>query len=452
MLEFFLNLINDLTLALISRMIPGTLKEQQTAMFKLATFKVDCTPPAGTVVGLNFSGGAEFIRDPLYLHGYIFSDTGGRYLIASMDYCALLHSAYEQLQTALAEGAGTAVEHTVIHCIHQHDAPLIDFEAAKYINPQAHLLFAWYRGIIDKCRHAAASENFVEITETGFNEHRIHGYASNRRMPDKDGRIQVRLSRCAEQALRDLPAGTIDPMLRTCAFKDCYGGIAATLSFYATHPQVANSGNKFSADAPGEAVRLLEHEIPDAIHGFFTGAGGNITAGKYTSADDLEGNILKFGKKLADGISSNIKGMQWEPAGDLAWRKASFPFPAVPADRNKLGEMLQKDPASAASAAALLGADDFNPSPEYVINMLQTGNVRLLFLPGEPFVEYQLFIQSLIPDEFVAVAANCRDDFLYLPLAASFNETGGYETGYFCRTTPEFEPRFKSAVTGLLGR
>ena len=126
-------------------------------MFRLATFKVDCTPPCGAVVGLNFQGGAEFIRDPLYLRGYIFSDGNGRYLVASMDYCTLLHSAYEQLQTALAEGAGTSVEHTVIHCIHQHDAPLIDFEAAKYIHPQAHLRFSWYSGIIDKCRQAAAA-------------------------------------------------------------------------------------------------------------------------------------------------------------------------------------------------------------------------------------------------------------------------------------------------------
>ena len=101
---------------------------------------------------------------------------------------------------------------------------------------------------------------------------------------------------------------------------------------------------------------------------------------------------------------------------------------------------------------ALLGADDFNPSPEYVINMLQSGSIRLVLLPGEPFVEYQLYIQSLIPDEFVAVAANCRDDFLYLPLANSFNETGGYETEYFCRTTPEFEPRFKDAVSTLISQ
>lgn len=421
-------------------------------MFRLATFKVDCTPPVGAVVGLNFQGGAELIRDPLYLRGYIFSDDNGKYLVASLDYCTLLHSAYEQLQAALAEGAGTSVEHTVIHCIHQHDAPLIDFEAAKYIHPQAHLRFSWYSGVIDKCRQAAADalNDFVEITETGFSECRLHGYASNRRMPDKDGRIQVRLSRCAEQALKDLPAGIIDPMLRTCAFKDIHGGIVATMSFYATHPQVANTGNKFSADAPGEAVRLLEKEIPEATHAFFTGTGGNVTAGKYTSADDLEGNILKFGKKLADGISANINGMQWEAAANIAWRQVSFPFPAVRVDRNKLLAMLQKDHGHAASAAALLGADDFNPSPEYVINMFQSGSIRLVLLPGEPFVEYQLYIQSLIPDEFVAVAANCRDDFLYLPLANSFNETGGYETEYFCRTTPEFEPRFKAAVSKLL--
>jgi hypothetical protein len=99
---------------------------------------------------------------------------------------------------------------------------------------------------------------------------------------------------------------------------------------------------------------------------------------------------------------------------------------------------------------ALLGTKDFDQNPQYVISKLQIGNAEIVFLPGEPFVEYQLFINSMRPESFIAVAANCRDDFFYLPLAESFSEPNGYETNHFCRTNERFETEFKKAVKAFL--
>jgi len=90
--------------------------------------------------------------------------------------------------------------------------------------------------------------------------------------------------------------------------------LIASLSFYATHPQVANGRKLYSADAPGEAMRLVAEHAPGAQHAFFTGPGGNVTAGKYSSRDDLEGNLRRFGKLLADGISLNLAACPWRTA------------------------------------------------------------------------------------------------------------------------------------------
>jgi len=80
----------------------------------------------------------------------------------------------------------------------------------------------------------------------------------------------------------------------------------------------------------------------------------------------------------------------------------------------------------------------------YRINILSAGNIQMLFCGGELFIEYQLFVQSCIPDQFIACVQNCNGSFVYLPTGSGFAE-GGYEPTY-AWTTPAFENRFKKAV------
>ena len=54
------------------------------------------------------------------------------------------------------------------------------------------------------------------------------------------------------------------------------------------------------------------------------------------------------------------------------------------------------------------------------------GEVGILHLPGETFIEYQLFAQGLWPEAFVAVAGYGDLGPGYITLARSFAE-GGYE-------------------------
>ena len=61
-----------------------------------------------------------------------------------------------------------------------------------------------------------------------------------------------------------------------------------------------------------------------------------------------------------------------------------------------------------------------------VLSSLAIGDVHLVHLPGEAFVEYQLFAQSVLPGRFVAVAAFGEYDPVYICTAKAFDE-GGYE-------------------------
>lgn len=411
-------------------------------MIKIGDFKVNITPPVGACVG--FGHKAESIRDPLFARGIILDDEISRIAIVSLDYCVLVHSAYEELRSALARAVGTIPDQVVIHCIHQHDAPLVDFEAAKYLHVADD--YCWWQEVVANCSRAAgkAANNLHRVAIVGTASYLVNGYASNRRVVMPDGTLVTRYSRCADEKIRNAPVGNIDPFLRTVAFGAEDGEILASMSFYATHPQVANTNDKFSADAPGETMRLLGDN--NGMNVFFTGCGGNVTAGKYSSLD-TEANLVVFGKKLADAIENNINNLDWQFVDNIGWQSNSFEFPRRKLDRKQLLEKMQENP-NDASSAALLGVMDFKTF-QYTLYKLKLGDITMFFLPSELFVEYQLYINSLYPDDFVAVAANCRDDFFYCPLASDFKHSEGYETNNFCYTSEEFEEKFKTAAKKL---
>ena len=423
-------------------------------MLTLAAFRVDCTPPVGFPIGFGPTDSATGVRDPLFLRGFIFESDGQRCVVASLDYGVLMNRAYDALCQALAEAVGTTPDRAVVHCIHQHDTPMLDLELDPILGVTTQPEDWWTR-TVQNCAEAArqAVANRQPVAAVGRGEVRLHGYASNRRVMGADGNVKgVRYSRCADPALRDEPVGIIDPMLRTVAFQGEDGNLLGSMSFYATHPQVSNGRHLYSADAPGEAMRLVTEQYDAGLHAFFTGAGGNVTAGKYTSTEDLEGNLLAFGRRLADGVAHNLQSLRWEAVEGLEWRTATFPFPAKAVSRAQ-AEAVVKESGSASVqsliAATVLTSFEYPKNAEYELKLLKLGNARVLLCPGELFVEYQLFAQSVIADEFVALAANCSDNFLYLPLADHLQQ-GGYEATSFCWCTGEFEERFKAAVAALL--
>ncbi len=424
-------------------------------MLRIAPFCVDCTPPVGHPIGLTPADSATSVRDPLFLRGFILDSENERCVFASLDYGLLMNSAYDQLCEALAEAVDTSPTCVVVHCIHQHDTPMINFELDPILGMTTFPKDTWHR-TVQQCAEAAreAVPSLKPVAAVGHSECRLYGFASNRRIMDPNGKVKgMRFSRCADKNLRNEPVGLIDPMLRTVAFKGDNDDLLGSLSFYATHPQVSNGRHMYSADAPGEAVRLFSKKQDKGLHAFCTGAGGNITAGKYSSADDLEENLLTFGRCIADGMAQNMKSIHWEPVEKMEWRTTTFPFPARPISRPET-EALVKDESSAGTgkslvAAALLSSSEYPKNVEYTINLLKLGNTRILFCPGELFVEYQLFAQSVIPDQFVALVANCSDNFLYLPLAEQLRQ-GGYEVSSFCWCTKAFEERFKAAIKNIL--
>ena len=415
---------------------------------KLAKFKINFTPPEKTPVLWGTGDETTGIRDNLWFRGIILDDGVFKYVIASLDYCGLMNSAYDDLVETIAQALNLPLENVIIHCIHQHDAPLINFEIDEILGVKT-FPRDWWNDLLVKTseRFKQALREMINVSGIGFASKKISGYASNRRIIGNDGKIKyTRYSKCNFPQVKAMPCGTIDPVLRTVAFKDEDDNIIASWNFYATHPQVADGRKMFSADAPGEAMKLIEKNLPEGFPCYFSGLSGNVTAGKY-STTDLEGNISKFGKILADGIESNLKCLNWTKCDTIKLTNESFIYP-----RKKNINYCFDDPAkNNVIEAVVQSCMQYAKNVEYKISMLSFGSVNILFFPGEPFVEYQLFAQSQIADDFLAVCGNCSDNFLYVPMKKSFAE-GGYEVEKVCWCTEKIEDEMKTAIKNIVSK
>ncbi|MBE6368549.1 MAG: hypothetical protein E7056_00115 [Lentisphaerae bacterium] len=417
-------------------------------MLKIACAKVDITPDASGWIGFIAAPAKLPPRDPLFGRLFLLEDDTKSTLLVSLDYGGLYLSAQDDWREELAAAMDIPVNRVILHCVHQHDTPFVCIEAFKAYDPAVDL--SWFDKVRRNVKAAALTlkDKLQSVARIGWSETRVYGYASNRRVPMPDGSIAVRFSRCGDPAVKNKPVGIIDPMLRTLGFYGNDGKMIAAWSFYGTHPQVANTGERFGADAPGEAMRLLETTQAGVVHSLFNGCFGNVTAGKY-SGDDLEENIRVFGKKLADAITLNTQAMETVEADSFDWQQEVFDFPArefTEADYERLGKHHFTLPL-AMRCASEYGIKRGN---KYAVEMLKLGAVKLFFVDGELFSEYAVFAQSLAADQKLAIVGNCGDTCFYIGTAEALSNPEGYEVNSFCRVKPEFEETFKNTLRKML--
>ena len=109
-----------------------------------------------------------------------------------------------------------------------------------------------------------------------------------------------------------------------------------------------------------------------------------------------------------------------------------FPLRSDPAFSEETNRAVLRDagaPARARVKAALNLAfiERVQAGRPLELSCLALGGIRILHLPGEPFVEYQLWAQRAFPQWFVAVADLCDSAPLYLCTDEAYRDNGGYE-------------------------
>lgn len=410
------------------------------SLLTMAAFTLDVTPPVGATMAFGVNKGTA---SPIYIRGILLDDGRVRNVLISCDFLYIWGQAWQTWRGRIAEAASTMKERVFLHCVHQHDSMRIvaheDMEAPGSLRADLSYGEATLEKLVAAVRDAVEGE-WKSIARLMTAERRMDQLASNRRLIGGDGKwFATRYSMCADPTLRALPVGTIDPLLRTVAFGDEAGRILAAIHFYATHPMTAYGREMVCADVPGAALEYAGEKIgAETFQMYFTGCSGNVTLGKYY-LDDKEESLRMMGRRLGDGMVSNIVHLEERPLSALSFREVSFEFPFDfnEQEGNRLGD-----------AKRFLARNIEKWRRAFLYRLSLGDRVHILSFPSEVVVEYQLYAQALAPEHFVACASHGDSTYFYLPTAWMFKE-GGYEPSVSL-ATPEIEERLKTAIAEIL--
>jgi hypothetical protein len=245
-----------------------------------------------------------------------------------------------------------------------------------------------------------------------------------------DGKVKfTRTSATKNKEARDAPEGLIDPVLRTLSFWDGDAPLAA-LHYYATHPMSYYGDGRVSADFCGLARQKVQDEDPKVFQAYFTGCAGNVTAGKYNDGAKENRPVLR--DRMYTAMKESLKGTKKTAVEGWQWRVEPVRLP--PRTEASFGEAESRkaleDPAAAkakrGNAAFQLAWLKRQDRPIDVTCLDFGGDVFVLHLPGEAFIEYQLAAQRMRPEKAVFVASYGDDGCGYIPTAAGYLQ-GGYE-------------------------
>jgi hypothetical protein len=425
-------MIRTIGLLLLFLAVPAT---QWAKPLRVGTFDVDASPPVGSPMAYDPT---KEVETPLTCRGIVLVGEDQPIVLCAVDWIGISNGGHREFREALAGAAGTTPQRVAVHSLHQHDAPWCDFSADALAGQYGihHEVFdsPFARDVIRRAAAAVrrAVENARPVTHIGLGEGTVEKVASNRRILGSDGKVQyVRWTATTDPAVREYPEGVIDPVMKSISFWDNNRAIAV-LTYFATHPQSYYRTGKANPDFPGLA-RNQRQQVKGVLHIHFNGAGGNIGAGKYN--DGAHENRQLLADRMAAGMAQ-----AWDrtrkisvSASDVKWKSVAVALPASPfLDSEKLLSDLQNTALPAqnrvAAACGLAWLQRCQAGDKIDIACLSVGPCRVLHMPGELFVEYQLAAQQMRTDLFVAMAAYGDYAPWYIGTEIAYSQ-GGYETG-----------------------
>ena len=433
---------------------------------QLATFRVDVTPPIGDGPCVGCMPKVTSIEHPLELRGVVLRTASDTFVIAAIDYCGICNTSDDFIRGAMARAAGTTRQRVALQSLHQHSAPILDADAVRLLYGEKseqlarHLLFT--EDIASRTATAIADslKQLQPVTKIVGSKAKVDRVASNRRVPQPDGSIAVRASVTREANVREAPEGLIDPWLRTLTFFDGDRKLVQ-LHYYATHPQTFYGDARVSWDSVGMARERME-KATGTFQMYFTGCGGNVTVGKYNdgnreSREQLATRLLDamqrsdaVGERMVQVDVSRLK------SSDIGWDAAPIKFTVRETgtfDPELLRKQLAPDqPFQTRLTAAMFSGFGQRLREGYVAQAtrLRIGEIDIVHLPGEPFVEFQLFAQQVAAKHsFTCVAGYGECGVWYYGPDRIFTDRGGYEQTW--SLTGPCQETVESALKRLLG-
>ena len=410
--------------------------------YELSTFSAEVTVPLGhALMGGGIAPASEVV-DPLFAHGLILFGARDPIVFLAVDWCEIRNDAYDRWRTALAEAAGTVPQRVILASVHQHDAPVADLGAQRLLDavglPKSLCDAEFHERSVQRVAQAAKESlsSKRKVTHFGIGQARVEKVASNRRVLFPYGKVSFpRNSATTDPEVRAAPEGIIDPWLKTLSFWDGDRPVAA-ISSYAVHPMSYYGKGGVSFDFVGMARERRRADLPGVQQIYFSGCGGDVTAGKFNDGSPENRPVL------ADRIYQAMKAA-WEstekhPLEEVSFRCVELRLPprrsgeyAVEALEATLGDESQNTFQRNLAAMGLAWIKRVEEGRAIEVPAVDLGAAQFLLLPAEAFVQYQLDAQAAAPEDFVVVAGYGESAPGYVP-SLEAEEEGFIETHSWC--------------------
>ena len=424
---------------------------------KVGVFEVNVTPPIGSPVAY---AKTRSIVDSLKAKGIVILSDEKPVVLCAVDWIGIANEGLDAWRESLAKAAGTTIDRVSVHAIHQHDGCACDFTTERILHEYG--LGGWrydtlflrktIRSVANAVRKAKLAAQ--PVTHLGFGEAMVEKVASNRRILGEDGNVTItRWSRTKDSLAIAAPEGLIDPWLKCVSLWNNDQAIAV-LNYYATHPMSHYGKGDVSSDFTGIARDSWEKQLGVA-NIYFSGAGGNITAGKYNDGSPERRFILA--DRLEEAMRQAWKQTNKIPISslDVEWKNVEVLLPLA---KHLVEEELtvQLSDESLDSLKKIVAGKHLawlrrtKSGHKVNVSSLKLGNVQLLNIPGEAFIEYQLAAQKMKPGDHICTAAYEEYGPGYICTEIAYSQ-GGYESSERAsRVSPEIEEVLLTAIAQVL--
>jgi neutral ceramidase len=362
--------------------------------------------------------------------------------LVSLDLIGLEHGHAAAIKRTIAERCGLEPEQVLLACTHTHSGPdtLSLHGSGEELEHYCSELYGRIAGCV------AEAVGRLEPTAASLARCEVPGLAFNRRLLLRDGSVRLNLERIEESRIAE--RGPADPGAATLLFAR-EGKIRGALTNFTLHATVLNQENLlFTRDWPGYLVDSLEESLPGGPAAlFFNGAFGNINQiekpGIWVSTfEEAERIGTAIAAKLAGALRSPVP----LPSVTVDTRHAWVRIPrrrgrSLPKIQDEIGRVRSR-----LSAGSRTGEEERseiekelifleeeaelgrNPGSERVeVQRITLGEVEIIGVPGEIFVEYGLALKKTSPMPHCLVFGNANGSAGYVPLPDSFTQ-GAYET------------------------
>ena len=367
------------------------------------------------------------------------------------------------VREACAEINGLLPEDVLFTASHTHTAP--EIRAFRPGGSAEYNRFAIAQAVA-AVHEACESMALCEVTVGEATDDR---FAFNRRYWMASGEVVTNPPRRDPGIVK--PEGPTDPRIGLVAFRH-EDGSAVLLANIVNHADTT-TGCLVSADWPGAFRRKLEGSAPGLSVVPLIGTSGNINHFDPNGPDEQSGpeTARRIGEGYAESVLAALETLSPQPSPVLRATHSTFvtgPREIEPAELAAAREdaaryefddgrtLTSEDLATRSPAAlkyfadALLAVAEDRRNRELELHALRLGDVIILTVPGEPFVETGLKIKDEIALGRPTLIATLNQDIGYIPNRFNFGR-GGYETTARCSPySMETSDHLLRGVEGLL--